>query len=96
MSGIDLLGAAALTEARTEASISAKPTQQVQLRASVIPLDTATLSSGSPSVSSLAQQALTTAEARAGKVEALRYVVANAGYSVDAGLIADAIISHGV
>lgn len=95
MSGIDLLGAAALTGARAEGNALAKPAQQAQHRALTIPVDTASLSSEAPAVSSLAKQALTAAEARAGKVEALRRAVASAEYSVDAGLIADAIISQG-
>lgn len=94
MSGIDLLGAPALTVSRVEANTPVKPAQQVEHHTPTIPVDTASLSSGAPSVSSLAKQALTTADARAGKVEALRYAVANAGYSVDAGLIADAIIGQ--
>lgn len=94
MSGIDLLGTTTLTAERIEANTPVRPTQQIQHRAPTIPVDTASLSSRAPSISSLAKQALTTADARAGKVEALRHAVASGGYSVDAGLIADAIISQ--
>ncbi len=95
MTGIDLLGTTALTVARIEANAPVKPTQQVQHRTPAIPEDTASLSSGAPSISSWAKQALTATDVRAGKVEALRHAVASAGYSVDAALIADAIIGHG-
>ncbi len=60
------------------------------------PQDTASLSANSLAVPSLTAQALSTSEARAAKIEALRQAVTSAAYVVDPGLIADAMISAGI
>lgn len=57
--------------------------------------DTASLSSSSLVVPSLAEQALSTAEARASKVEALRQAIASASYAINPDLIADAMLNEG-
>ncbi len=59
------------------------------------PQDTASLSSNGLAVPSLTAQALSTAEARASKVEALRQAIASSSYTIDPALIADAMISEG-
>ncbi len=59
------------------------------------PQDTAALSSSSLAVPSLTAQALSTAEARAAKVEALRQAIVSASYIIDPALVADAMISQG-
>ncbi len=92
---IELLGAAALAGVGQEGAATAKA--QVSREASAsIPQDTTTLSANAKAVPSLVSEALSAAEARAVKVEALRQAVASATYSVDASLIADALVRAGV
>lgn len=77
--------ASAATDAAAHAQRKAQPTSQ----------DTASFSSSSLAVPSLTAQALSTAEARASKIEALRQAISSASYTVDPALIADAMLSEG-
>jgi anti-sigma28 factor (negative regulator of flagellin synthesis) len=89
---IDLLGPAAVSTERTGATANTGS----QATAKTVPEDTATLSPGSLSVPSLATQALQEAEARLAKVGALSRAVSSGAYTLDPGLIAQAIASSGV
>ena len=59
------------------------------------PQDTAALSSNGLAVPSLTSQALSAAEDRAAKVEALRQAIASSSYTIDPALVAEAMISEG-
>ncbi len=92
---IDLFGAAAVTGIGLENRAAAKSAVSPSSSGAVaVPEDTASLSSSLPSVPSLASQVLASAQSRQAKVEALRQAVANAEYSLDPALIADAMISE--
>ncbi len=92
---IELLGAAPLVGVGQETGAAAKP--QGSRDASVsVPEDITTLSANAKAVPSLVSTALSSAEARAVKVETLRQAVASATYSVDASLVADALLKAGI
>ncbi len=76
-------GAGARTAARTASAASA-------------PEDTTSLSPRALSVPALTQQALSSADARAARVEALRHAVTNAAYNIDPTLVAEAILTSSV
>jgi anti-sigma28 factor (negative regulator of flagellin synthesis) len=84
---IDLYGAAEVSAERAGTGISAG----VQTSPATVPEDTATLSSGSLSVPSLAEQALKLAEQRYAKVDALNRAVNSGAYTLDPAIIAHAI-----
>ncbi len=90
---IDSYGAAAAVS--TERT-GATATSGAQTSAKAVPEDTATLSSGSLSVPSLATQALEQAEAREAKVHALNRAVSSGAYTLDPSLIAQALATSGV
>ena len=90
---VDLFGAAAVGIG-TESG-AARSAAGSRSAAASLPEDTASLSSDSFSVPSLASQALATAASRGAKVEALRQAVAGAAYKLDPELIAEAMHSHG-
>lgn len=91
---IDLYGSTAAPVAgdRTTAVV---PAGQVSAQAAV-PQDTATLSAGSLSANALIAQVLRSAEAREGKVEALRQAIGSGAYTLDPGLIAEAMQAAGI
>ena len=84
VAGLDSLpGSAGKSAARTAPAASA-------------PEDTTSLSSRALSVPALTRQALSSADARAARVEALRHAVTHAAYNIDPTLIAEAILSSAV
>ena len=89
---IDLYGTAAVPPERTGTGVN----QGSQTSAEAVPVDKATLSSGSLSVPSLAAQALQEAEARYAKVDALNRAVSSGAYTLDPSIIAQAIATSGV
>ena len=89
---IDSFGSAGVAAAAERPSGVALAAQEV----TATPEDTATLVSGSSSVSSLTAQALETAGARSAKVEALRQAVSSGSYTVDPGVVAEALVKSGM
>ncbi len=88
---IDLLGATAVAADRTGTAVSSS----AQATGKQVPVDTATLSEGSLSVPSLSAQALQQAESRLEKVSALNRAVNSGAYTLDPGVIAQAIVTSG-
>ncbi len=89
---IDSLGSAGVTAAAVRPAGVATHQQG----GTAVPEDTTTLVSGSSSVSSLTAQALETAGARSAKVEALRQAVSSGSYTVDPGVVAEALVKSGM
>lgn len=93
---IDLLGVAAVAGIEREnRPVIGSAVNTSSTGTAAVPQDTASLSSGTQSVPSLAAQALSSADARLARVAALRQAVANVEYTLDPALIADAMISQG-
>jgi len=93
---IDLYGAATVPTEGTGAAATSSSHSTGQNTAEAEPVDTATLSSGSLAVPSLAEQALKTAEERYAKVDALNRAVSSGAYTLDPAIIAHAITTQGV
>ena len=93
---IDLTGVAAATGLDAVSGPAAKPALRSVPQS--VPRDTTSISPQAKtlSVPALTSQALASASARATRVEALRLAVANAAYSIDPSLIAEAILSSSV
>ena len=96
MMRVESTGTEALSVAGITAGAATGPIAQSQGNTEhSTPQDTAALSSSSLAVPSLTAQALSTAEARAAKVEALRQAIVSASYTIDPALVADAMINEG-
>ena len=89
--GIEALSAAAISANAATGVVVPSQREAAQFA----PQDTAALSSNGLAVPSLTSQALSTAEDRAAKVEALRQAIASSSYTIDPALVADAMISEG-
>ncbi len=87
---IDAVHASAAVGAAQRTAVAQEPAKQSE------PEDTTSLSSNSLAVSLLSAKALSSADERAAKVEALRQAVLSASYEVDPALVADAILSAGI
>ena len=90
---IDFTGAPELSGYRAGAGAKAAVSAGAPSSAAA-PEDRATLSAQTLSAPALVSQALATAGARAGKVEALRQAVAGGTYNPNPALTADAILSE--
>ncbi len=95
MMPIEITGVAALAGLHAASETAGKVAVRTASAVST-PEDTASLSPRALSVPALTQQALSTADARAARVEALRHAVTNAAYNIDPTLVAEAILSSSV
>ncbi len=92
---IEITGITAVAGLDGGSSTAVKPTVRTSPAVSA-PEDTTSLSPRALSVPALTQQALSSVDARAARVEALRHAVTNAAYNIDPTLIAEAILSSSV
>ncbi len=93
---IDLTGVTAVAGLDAASGPAAKPA--LRPAPPSVPQDTTSISPQAKtlSVPALTSQALASASARASRVQALHLAVANAAYSIDPSLVAEAILSSSV